>query len=255
MGRTLNLLLTHQAPAAVARMLDWWRGCCPAEDVLVVYNGTPEVFAQITHPQKIRVDDPRLATRDHQRERQSYGAVWRGTSAWLAAHGPGFTHVHFAEYDHLPLVEGFNALQLARLEAEHADVLGFQLFRVDGTNQPHLLYHLPQPGFLEHWARVSVRREPGMVLSMFGSGSFWTRAAFDAVAGVDEPLPIYLELSLPTTAHHLGYRLRDWGEQNRHVRSLGNFADRIEQARREGMWTLHPVKTLWTDPLALRKSP
>ena len=204
MSRVLNLLLTHQAPDAVARMLNWWRGHCPADDVLVVYNGAPETFAQIAHPQKVRVDDPRLSTRDHQRERQSYGAVWREASRWLAEHGGDFTHVHFAEYDHLPLVEGFNALQLARLEAERADVLGFQLARVDGTNQPHYLYHLPQPGFLEHWARISVRREPGAVLSMFGSGSFWTRAAFDAVAGVVEPVPIYLEISIPSTAHHLG---------------------------------------------------
>ena len=245
MSRTLNLLLTHQAPAAVGRMLTWWRDCCPHEDVLVVYNGALETFAQLPHPQKLRVDDLRLSTRDHQRERQSYGAVWRATSRWMAEHDSTFTHIHFAEYDHLPLVEGLNARQVAHLEAERADVLGFQLARVDGTNQPHFLYHLSQPGFLEHWARISVRREPGAVLSMFGSGSFWTREAFDAVAAVDEPVPIYLELSLPTTAHHLGYRLRDWGEQNRHISSLGNFVDRIEQARRDGAWTLHPVKTLW----------
>ncbi len=248
MSRVLNLLLTHQPAPAVARMLDWWRGYCPAGDVLVVFSGTEDALAQIAHPQKIRVDDARLRTVRHAHERQSYGAVWRGTSQWLAEHGSGFTHVHFAEYDQLPLVEGFNALQVARLEEEHADVLGFQLGRVDGTNQPHLLYHLLQPGFMEHWASFSVRPDPGVVLSMFGSGSFWTREAFDAVARTAEPFPIYLEISLPTTAHHLGYRLRDWREQNRHIRSLGNFVDRIEQARRDGAWTLHPVKTLWNEP-------
>ncbi len=246
MSRVLNLLLTHQPAPAVARMLDWWRGYCPADDVLLAYSGLAEALEEIVHPHKIHVDDARLHTRDHQRERQSYGVVWRGAARWLTERGNEFTHVHFAEYDHLPLVAGFNVLQLARLEAERADVLGFQLARVDGTNQPHFLYHLPQPGFREHWASISVRRDPGVVLSMFGSGSFWTRAAFEAVARVSEPLPIYLELSLSTTAHHLGYRLRDWGEQNRYICSLGNFVDRIEQARRDGAWTLHPVKTLWT---------
>ena len=248
MSRVLNLLLTHQPSAAVARMLAWWRDYCPATDVLVVFTGAEEAFAQIAHPHKIRVDDARLRTVHHPRERQSYSAVWRGTSRWLAEHGSAFTHVHFAEYDHLPLVAGFNALQVARLEEERADVLGFQLARVDGTNQPHLLYHLLQPGFREHWASLSVRRDPGVVLSMFGSGSFWTREAFDAVARAPEPVPIYLELYLSTTAHHLGYRLRDWREQNRHIRSLGNFVDRVEAARRDGAWTLHPVKTMWNEP-------
>ncbi len=140
----------------------------------------------------------------------------------------------------------FNARQLARLEEERADVLGFQLARVDGTSQPHLLYHAGLPGFSDHWREVSVRADKGVVLSMFGSGSFWTREAFAAVAGREEPFPIYLELYLPTLAHHLGYRLRDWGEQNRHVASLGDFVDRIDDARRDGAWTLHPVKTLWT---------
>ena len=249
MSRVLNLLLTHQPAAAVARMLDWWRGYCPADDVLIVFTGSEEAHARIAHPHRIRVDDPRLRTVHHPRGRQSYSAVWRETSRWLAGHANDFTHVHFAEYDQIPLVEGFNALQVARLEEERADVLGFQAARVDGTNQPHYLYHLPQPGFMEHWARVSVRRDPAVVLSMFGSGSFWTREAFDAVAGMTEPFPIYLELYLPTTAHHLGYRLRDWREQNRHISSLGNFTDRIEQARRDGAWTLHPVKTMWTEPV------
>ena len=80
---------------------------------------------------------------------------------------------------------------------------------------------------------------------MFGTGSFWTRTAFDAVAATAEPFPIYLEIYLPTVAHHLGFRLRDWREQNRHISSLGNFVYAIDQARREGAWALHPVKTLW----------
>ncbi len=249
MSRVLNLLLTHQPAAAVARMLAWWRDYCPADDVLLAYSGPAAALAQIDHLHTIHVADARLHTRHHQRERQSYAAVWRGAADWLAAQGSAFTHVHFAEYDHLPLAAGFNALQVARLETERADVLGFQLARVDRTNQPHLLYHLPQPEFLAHWEAISVRPDPGVVLSMFGSGSFWTRAAFDAVARAPAPpCPVYLEIDLPTTAHHLGYRLRDWSDQGRHVSNLGNFSDRIEQARRDGSWTLHPVKTLWNEP-------
>jgi hypothetical protein len=243
MSRVLNLLLSHQDPAAICRMLQWWQQYTPLEQVLLAFNGPEPAFQAIAHPWKILVADERLRTQAHSRERQSYTSVLCETSAWLK--GRDFTHIHFAEYDHLPLVPDFNARQLARLEAERADVLAFQLARVDGTNQPHFLYHECVPGFLDYWASFSVRPEKAVVLSMFGSGTFWTRAAFDAVAARTEPFPMYLELYLPNTAHHLGYRLRDWGEQNQFVSSLGDFVSSIDEARRRGAWTLHPVKTLW----------
>ena len=81
---------------------------------------------------------------------------------------------------------------------------------------------------------------------MFGSGSFWTREAFLAVAAFDEPFPIYMELYLPTLAHHLGFRVRDFTDQNRFVRALENEIGSIDEARKEGAWTLHPVKRMWS---------
>jgi hypothetical protein len=244
MNRVLNLLLSHQSAAEIGRMLDWWKQYTPADQLLLAFNGKKSTFQAIAHPNKIFVDDERLRTRAHSRERQSYTSVLRETAAWMQ--GLDFTHVHFAEFDQVPLVADFNARQLARLQEECADVLAFQLARVDGTNQPHFLYHASLPGFLTHWAHFSIRSQKTVVLSMFGSGTFWTREAFEAVAARKEPLPIYLELYLPTAAHHLGYRLRDWGDQNQFISSLGDFADRIDEARRRGAWMLHPVKSLWT---------
>ena len=246
MSRVLNALLTHQPVEQIERMLAWWGAYCPPENVLIVFDGPAETLARLDHPLKVRVDDPRLRTVKHSRERQSYTGVWRAVSRWLE--GRDYTHVHVAEYDQVPLATDFNTRQVAQLEQEHADVLAFQLLRVDGTNQPHYLYHAHLPGFFQHWKSFSVRHDPQVVLSMFGSGSFWMRAAFDATAARTEPFPIYLELYLPTTAHHLGYRLRDWGGQNRHITSLGDYVDSIPQARQDGAWTLHPVKTLWDRP-------
>jgi hypothetical protein len=244
MNRVLNLLLSHQSAEEIGRMLAWWQQYTPLDQVLLAFNGKKSTFHEIPHPYKIFVDDERLRTLAHSRERQSYTSVLRETAAWLQ--GRDFTHVHFAEFDHVPLVPDFNARQLVRLEQERADVLAFQLARVDGTNQPHFLYHAQLPGFLTYWASFSIRADPTVVLSMFGSGTFWTREAFEAVAARTEPFPIYLELYLPTTAHHLGYRLRDWGEQNQFVSNLGDFVDGIDEARRKGGWTLHPVKSLWS---------
>ena len=98
---------------------------------------------------------------------------------------------------------------------------------------------------MEYWARITRRSDPGVVLSMFGSGSFWSREAFLAMCAMDEPFPIYMELYLPTLVHHLGFRVRDFGDQDRFVQVLKDATGDIDQARAQGGWTLHPVKRLW----------
>ena len=61
---------------------------------------------------------------------------------------------------------------------ERADLLAFHVHRVDDTNNPHFLYHASNEKFTEFWSEITRRSEPKVVLSMFGSGSFWTREAF-----------------------------------------------------------------------------
>lgn len=250
--RVLNVVLSHQRAAQVEKTAAWWTRLVPAEDLLFVLTGRREDFEAVTHARKVFVSDARLRTRDHQRERQSYTAVLAAAARWLREGTAGdpapFTHVHFAEFDHLPLAADLNARQLTALEAEGADLLGFGLRRVDNTSHPHFLYHEAQPGFLAFWQRLSRRRgDRDVVLSQLGTGAFWTRAAFEAVAAVGEPFPVYLELWLPTLAHHLGFRVRPFRhpDATSYVRHLGDQGAGLEHARAAGAWTIHPVKTLW----------
>jgi hypothetical protein len=245
MNRVLNLILSHQPARAVAKMIAWWSHCVPNESILIAHGGARNEFEAIEHEQKLFIGDARLRTRDHQREFQSYTGLFQAAAQFLNMNGGKFQFVHFAEYDHLPLAANLNECQMERLTAESADVLGFHLHRIDGTNNPHFLYHAANDEFLSYWTKISRRGEPEVVLSMFGTGSFWSREAFCAVAHVDEPWPIYMELYLPTLAHHLGFRVRDFAEQNRFVRALRDEISHIERARKEGAWTLHPVKRLW----------
>ena len=246
MPSVLNLLLTHQPADAVMRMVEWWGRCVPHASILLACGGTRADFDAIPHAAKVFVDDPRLRTRDHQRERQSYGGVFRAAAAWLE--GRDCTHVHFAEYDHLPLVPDLNQRQLALLAAERADVLGFHLRRVDATNCAHYLAHAAAPAFAAYWKAITCRPDPGVVLSMIATGSFWTREAFSALAATPEPHPMYVEIFPPTLAHHLGYRLRDYGSQTGFISHLGDRVAEIETARQSGAWTLHPVKSGWQRP-------
>ncbi|MGB8167934.1 MAG: hypothetical protein WCF18_10615 [Chthoniobacteraceae bacterium] len=243
MAHVLNVILTHQAAPCVAAMLDWWRQYLDLDDVLVAAGGRRADFEGIAHPQKIFIEDPRLHTVDHQREFQSYTRTFHEISAWLA--GRDYTHVSFCEYDHLPLISDFNERQLTRLVAENADVIGGQVRRVDGTNHPHYLYHHSNPEFHRFWEKITRREDPEVILSMFGSGSFWTREAFDAVAAGAEPFRIYLELYLPTLAHHLGFRVRDLPDQNPFVQVFRDLEPELDAAREAGAWAVHPVKHRW----------
>lgn len=253
MERTLNVILTHQAPQCVERMLGWWAGSVLPENILLAFGGSHEDFRGVEHGQKLFLDDPRLRTVDHQREMQNYSSLFREASAWMR--GRDYSHVHFCEYDHVPLARDLNRRQVEKLVNEGADVIGYRLSRVDGTSQPHYLYHSSNNAFPEFWKRVTCRDNPSVVLSLFGSGSVWTREAFDAVAVVDEPFPMYLELYLPTLAHHLGFRLHDLGDQNRFVRNLGDLAGNIDEAREAGAWAVHPVKGLWDQAIFRNAQP
>ena len=245
MGRALNLILSHQPARAVDKMIAWWKNCVQKDTILIAYGGTKVEFEAITHEQKVLVDDPQLRTRDHQREFQSYTRLFQMAGEFLRSSNRDFNFVHFAEYDHVPLASDLNDRQIERAKAESADVLAYHGHRVDGTSNPHFLYHVANPAFVSYWSNITVRSDPDVVLSMFGSGSFWTTEAFRAVAAMEEPFPMYMEIYLPTLAHHLGFRVRDLTEQNRFVRAVANEIDSIDKARAQGAWTLHPVKRLW----------
>ena len=242
MSRVLDVVLTHQPPAEIARSAEWWSHVAPAESLLVVHGGPAAEFDAIGFANKLHVPAQRLRTVDHPRERQSYTEVFAAVSEWMR--GRDFSHVYFAECDHVPLVSDLNQRLLARLAAEKADMLCHGLRRVDDTGWHHYLYHCQDPRFHAHWETMSRRTDRRVVLSMLGSGSFWTREAFDAVAAEKEPFPMYHEIYIPTLAHHLGYRVRGLAESEHLVSNLGDFHDRIEKARSDGLWTIHPVKSL-----------
>ena len=253
-SRVINVVLCHQDAKIVERLLDLWRRFASADSILIAHGGARSNFDAIHCRNKIFLDDPRLRARDKQRERQSYHGIWQATSQWLTSSTNNFEFVHITEYDHVPLVEDLNDRQIQLLSNENADVLAYHLQRIDQTSHPHYLYHRRDSTFHDFFRNVSVRRNPEVVLSMFGTGSFWKREAFETVASVKEPFPIYLEIYLPTLAHHLGFRLRDYGEQNRFVSNIGERGREIELARSAGAWTLHPVKNLPQGLLSYKKA-
>lgn len=241
MSERLTIILTHQPEPAVETMVRWWKENAPGPEILVAYGGSRERFDRLGVPYKVYVDDSRLRTRDHQRERQSFAGVFMAVNEWLSGH-PEFQFIHLTEFDCIPLCPDLFGRLEGRLTEEKADVLGCRLERVDGTNHPHYLYHQSHPEFESFLGKLSVRRDPRVVLAMLACVSFWRREAFSAVAGAEENSPLYVEIALPTLAHHLGFRVRNLSDQSQFVQPVGDLGDRLETLRDQGAWMVHPVK-------------
>ncbi|MEM7387604.1 MAG: hypothetical protein AAF514_21935 [Verrucomicrobiota bacterium] len=252
MAKVLNVIVTHQNPDEVANMLAWWRGLPVSGDLLIAYGGDRETFAAIEEKQKVFIEDERLRTADHQRERQSYQAVVVAASRWME--GRDFTHVHLAEFDQIPVVANLNQRQITRMNDCGADLLVHFLKRIDGTSNPHFLCHASDDSFEAFWRRISLREDPRVTLSGLGCGLFWKREVFDKVASLCEIPLIYLEIFFPTAAHHLGYRVQDFGDQNEFAHPDNRFekGEPLVRLTRPGKaWYLHPVKDWWGEPRAL----
>jgi hypothetical protein len=247
MPKIVTILLTHQSQQAVERMLSYWGGLDARQDFIIAYGG-PDAEWQLQDPRVVRITDPLLRTKDHPRERQSYLGVFQAVLPRIKELAA--THVHLAEFDEIPVVNDLNQRLLDLMEREQCDVLGHRLLRVDDTTQPHCMDHLRDAKFVQYWHEISHRKDKNVVLSMLGCGSFWTSRCFAAVAALHPPLRIYLELFLPTAAHHLGYRVRPIADQDAFMApEIPKSEDDLEVMKAQGAWRVHPVKRMWTQQL------
>ena len=241
---TLTIILTHQNSEAVSAMLRYWSALDAEQDFLIGNGGPHDLQKALDYPVVV-VNDPALRTRDHGREKQSYQGVFRAVAQTVKASRAQF--VSFVEYDEVPVVADLNCRMIASLEEEQADVLGFRLYRVDGTSHHQYLDHCRDPEFLAYWREVSCRAEKGIVLSMLGCGSFWRSEAFLAVAALVSAPRVYLEMFMPTAAHHLGYRVRPFPaeQENSMEPEVVKFASALDEWKSRGAWRVHPVKEMW----------
>lgn len=244
-ARVLNVLLVHQKDAVVQQVIQWWHNICPLEDLWLAYGGTPENFEQLNYPNKRFISDPKLRTRDHQREKQSYMGIFECIAPVLreSAHD----YVYLSEFDHLPLIRDLNERQVQFARQDGADVMGHYLQQIDHTAHPHYLYHAADPSFFDFWKRNTVRPDPSTTFSVFGTGMLWTREAFLDVAHRKDSLDCYLELFLPTLAHHAGFRVRRWPDSQHLVSALPSPEISLQKAHAAPYWTIHPIKDLPSD--------
>lgn len=229
--QVLLAVLDHRAPDVTTKsiVLRLNHGFQP-DQVLLLYGGSHQNFQTIQWSQKIFLDDLRLRTVNHIRESQSYRSVLQAVSSHINL--THFTHVLFVEADHIFLAPNIPSCFLAEMDQQDADILGYQVRRLDGTIHPHNLGTISIPTYPQP-----------QVWSMLGAGHFWKREAWEAVTAKEVHSNWYLELDLATTAVELGFRVISITHQEPFVVDIpSRLSHTIESARKSGAWTLHPVK-------------
>ncbi len=245
--KVCHVVICHLPPAETRAVYDRWRAADPQAGVLIAYGGKEEVFQQL--PPEIPavfVADPTLRTVDHIRERQQYTGVFRAATEWIAGNLPETTHVHVVEFDVVPVVDGIGARLVSAMDAEGADLSGFGMADFTGTVHPHNCYELARPDFFDYLRGMSRREVRDRFLVMLGCSSIWRRDTFDQVAALDAPRE-YLEMAMPTLAHHLGFRVRPLpADQERFMSYQGDRTDLIPEYAEQGAWLVHPCKKIWS---------
>lgn len=244
-----HVIICHLAPSLTGVVFKKWREMDPAAEVLIAYGGSRQNFEALDPSvNAVYVPDSSLRTVDHPRERQQYSGVFREAASWLANHGRIITHVHVAEFDFVPTVTEPGRHLVDALVAEDADVAGFGLVDLTGTVHPQNRHQLADHDFRDFLKSLSPRELSDRLLTMLGCSSIWTRGCFDEVTRLESVPPVYLEVALPTLAHHLGYRVRPMpAQQEKFITFKGDSTSRIDRYRAAGSWFVHPCKQYWLD--------
>lgn len=241
--RLLWAILVHEEAEKVEALHRYWNSLGYAsESILFVHAGGRSEFEALRLSNKVFVEDKEIRTIFHPMEKQSYGGALREIAAWMGDRE--IEAIAMVEYDHLPLDGKWGNKLCDLLNKEEADLLCHHLTRVDGTNASHYLYHMSDPRFPNLWKSFSLREDKEICFDAVMTGSVWRRAALEAVAGRKEEIPVYLELYLPSLTHHLGFRVRCHGDQDRFVKVVPIDEPFSPKWRETGAWSLHQVKSL-----------
>lgn len=236
------LILTHQPASTVDKMVLGWQGLVEGE-IVVLYGGPRAEYEKIQHAGKSFVDDSRLVTRDHQRERQSYDGVFAQAQQHVENSDAQF--VYFTEFDHIPMRSDVAAHLEQQMEESALDFMGSGVHRIDGTNHPHWLNHAHDGELETVLSDLSVRSNTKVILTAFGFGQCWRRDAFLKFAAVRQDAKVYLELWIPTVAYHLGLRVGATRSDLEWNTPTGVIDEVRLAAMTEKPFFVHPLKQYW----------
>ena len=240
----LNVLLTHQDPAAVDANVRYLRGVAPQARFVVAHGGRAEDCDRVALAHKVFVDDETL--RGPPRRHQSYHLTLAALHEAFVRDDPEIRSVYVFEWDHVVLRGDFEAPLSELAERTGAHFLGKTCVERTATNWHHYTRYRRDEALLAHLREHSVRDDPGRLFGTLGNGFWLSREALAAYVAVGERPVVYGELYLPTILYHLGFDVAEIpGELYREVRYEPEVSlDELLALKRAGGWFAHPFKTL-----------
>ena len=248
--RIATVVICHLDAEQTLSVFRQWKSNDAEALVLIAYGGDPEEFGKLDPSiEAIFIGDDKLRTTAHVRQRQEYQGIIREAYRWLLGRGSPASHIHMVEFDVFPAVREAGRKLAEMLEADHADLMGYGLRDLSGAIHPHNTYELSNSNFMDFLRKISVREETGRLVSMLGCSYLWSFECFEAIATTEAP-GVYLEVGIPSTAHHLGYRVRPVPpSQENSVTFQGDRSDMIDHFRQHGAILVHPCKAIWKKKL------
>lgn len=244
--RIATIVICHLPAPETLEIFKRWQANDIDATVLIAYGGEDAEFRKLDPSiNAIFIEDPNLRTTAHVRQRQEYQGAIIGAYRWLKDNGKGMSHIHLVEFDVFPAAKEAGKRLAEILESERADLLGYGLRDLSGAVHPHNSYELSNPNYLDFLKKISKREICDRLVTMLGCSSFWSFECFETIATTESP-QVYLEIGIPSTAHHLGYRVRPVPpSQEISVSFQGDRSEEINDFRKRGAILVHPCKAIW----------
>jgi len=240
--RFVHMVLAHEAPSYVDRLMSYLEYLAPETERILVYGGKAEAFEEISYQKKIFCDDPRLRGIGW---RSSHAAAYRAALSLLDTSEP--FGILCTEGDHVPLRKNYVSPLRKLLQKTGADFLALGLNDVTDSNYVHYQRMMHLSPFQQTIDKVSVRPDHCRWLHSLGTGIVFAQEALEAYcAAQNDDDACYMEIEVPTLLYHLGFRGHDVLTQSDiydHVRHLPEYtpAEVIELAQ-NGACFVHPCK-------------
>lgn len=253
-GSLLHLVLAHQAPDCVQKILSRLAKMGPGYTHLLIYGGPESDFKQINFPNKVFCPDSSLRGltmyQSYSSALQSAFTFW---SEKFASVKPEW--VLFTESDVLPLRPNYASSAIRALSRSQADFGAVGLDNVTSTNDTHLHRALTE-GNLVGEVRQLTGRRPVRFFHALGALTIFKWDVFEAFCRLSHrEVNCYLEIYLPTVLETMGFRgvnLAQIDVQFSGVRYRPEYTrEELENAIRSGASFAHPVKNHFqlADPL------